>query len=374
MNLTQQQPSDAQPVLDSPAAPVLELNNIVHHYGGVKALDGCSLSIAKREVVCLLGPSGCGKTTALRLSAGLEELQSGEIRLNGSVIADARRQMPPEQRKIGFLFQDYALFPHLSISQNVAFGLTGKRWLDIADRVRHVLAHVEMEEYGDRYPHELSGGQQQRVALARALAPEPAIVLLDEPFSGLDARMRDKVRDETLHFLKSSNAATLMVTHDAEEAMFMADRIAVMAEGNVQQAGSPDDLYCHPNSPFVAAFFGEVNRIGGTVRNGKVETPVGEIGAPGIADGTDVAVLIRPEALKLSIIPSAMTGKNAATVLAARMLGRTSLIHLSLINQHSGTIHLHSRMYGRFLPNEHALVNIDLDETQVFVFPAKSLK
>jgi iron(III) transport system ATP-binding protein len=228
-----------------------------------------------------------------------------------------------------------------------------------------------MADWAASWPHELSGGQQQRVALARALAPRPRLVLLDEPFSGLDSRLRDQVRDQTLHVLKQSGAATLMVTHDSEEAMFMADRIAVMRQGRIVQLGRPTQLYCQPGSVFVASFFSEINRLKGVVKAGAVHTPLGAVAADGLPEGAAVAVLIRPEALRLSAIADgAPEPASAARVLAARLLGRTSLIHLCMGDMGGQHLHLHARVPGQFLPTEDEIVAVDLDRRQTFVFPA----
>ncbi|PPR25038.1 MAG: Spermidine/putrescine import ATP-binding protein PotA [Alphaproteobacteria bacterium MarineAlpha10_Bin3] len=357
--------------MDADTRPrVIALEAVQHRYDDVVAIAELSLSVDAGEVVCLLGPSGCGKTTALRIVAGLEALQQGRVVLNGAVVADEGCDLPPESRKVGFLFQDYALFPHLTVAGNVGFGLRRLSAAARRERVAEALEQVVLGKHAVRYPHELSGGQKQRVALARALAPRPALILLDEPFSGLDARMRDRVRDQTLHALKQSGAATLMVTHDAEEAMFMADRIAVMRRGRLVQFGPPVELYCHPKNAFVAEFFGEVNRFPGIARSGKVMTPFGALPARGLKEGDAVDILIRPEALRLSAIHEGVDPKQTVTVIASRMLGRTSLIHLSIHRQSGRELHLHSRMPGRFLPPENAILAVELDSDQAFVFPA----
>ncbi len=350
---------------------VLALDNIRHRFGDVVAINSLSLSVAAGEVVCLLGPSGCGKTTALRIAAGLEAIQEGQVSLDGFVIADKTKDLPPERRNVGFLFQDYALFPHLTVAENVAFGLQGLSASAKQLRVAEILERVTLVDSTERFPHELSGGQQQRVALARSLAPEPHVILLDEPFSSLDARMRDQVRDKTLHALKQSGAATLMVTHDAEEAMFMADRIAVMCEGKLVQVGSPVELYCHPTNAFVAEFFGEVNRFPGVVRDGKVATPFGDLQARDVAEGATANILVRPEALRLTPVQDGGDAKQSVTVIASRMLGRTSLIHLCICRQTGQELHLHSRMPGRFLPPENSILSVELDHAQTFVFPTE---
>ena len=351
--------------------PALQLEGVTHHFGSLKALSDLALSVDPGQVVCLLGPSGCGKSTALRIAAGLEALQDGVVSIAGNVVADRGRQLPPEDRNVGLVFQDYALFPHLSALDNVLFGLN--RWPrgDRGQRALHMLERVDMAAYAQAFPHMLSGGQQQRVALARALAPGPGVMLLDEPYSGLDARLRDQVRDEVLHLLKTTGCATLMVTHDSEEAMFMADRIVVMRNGQVVQAGTPAELYCSPRDAFVAGFFSELNHVDGVVRQGLVETELGSMPSAGHGEGERVEVVIRPEALKLG--PAKGAGdKQLATVVEARLLGRTSLVHLSFpwpVPDDGHRLHLHARVPGVVLPEPGQVVSVDLDLSQTFVFP-----
>jgi len=360
------EPSRAATV-DGP--PALAMHGVRHRFGTLTALDGIDLEVHPREVVCLLGPSGCGKTTLLRLAAGLEGLQEGRVEIAGRPMnhAPSPRAVPPEQRNVGLMFQDSALFPHLTVLGNVVFGLDGLRPRERERRGLELLDQLGVRAYAHSYPHMLSGGQQQRVALARALAPEPPLMLLDEPFSGLDARLRDRIRDDTLHALKSTGTGTLLVTHDPEEAMFMADRIALMKDGRLLQVGRPIDLYCNPIDPFVVTFFGDVNRLEGVVDNGTVHTIAGAIEAPDYADGTPVDVLIRPEAIHL--VPLGQPGKhNASHVMVSRLLGRTSLIHVCAHGSDGAEAHLHSRMPGVFLPEENQPVVLQLDRSQVFVF------
>lgn len=345
----------------------LRMEGVSHAYGGTPVVRDLDLSVAPGELVCLLGPSGCGKTTTLRIAAGLERPAEGRVTLNGRPVSDRATHVPPELRHVGFLFQDYALFPHLTVAGNVAFGIDALPKAERRVRVTEMLAQVGMGAYGEAWPHQLSGGQQQRVALARALAPRPRLMLLDEPFSGLDKRLRDQVRDETLHVLKASGVSTLMVTHDPEEAMFMADRIAVMRDGRIVQEGRPDELYNFPADPFVAAFFGEVNLLEGRVEGGAVATPLGPWAAPCLADGAACEVVIRPEALCLS--PIADASGAVAEVVAARMLGRSGLIHLRV-----GGHDLHARVSGRALPVPGARLAVTLDPTRVHVFPAGGAK
>ncbi|MFC4351297.1 ABC transporter ATP-binding protein [Fodinicurvata halophila] len=347
----------------------LAFDSVRHRFGQLTAVDGVSLTVSRGELVCLLGPSGCGKTTMLRLAAGLERLQQGRIIMAGEVVADGRVDLSPEDRQVGLVFQDFALFPHLNVADNVAFGLKGLARDKRMERVEEALRQVSMESYRNAYPHTLSGGQQQRVALARALAPKPAVVLLDEPFSGLDMRLRNEVRDQTLHILKKSGAATLMVTHDPEEAMFMSDRIALMNQGQLVQTDKPVDLYYSPASVFAASFLNDTNQLTGVVRDGGVETALGKLEADGLADGETARILIRPEAIKL-IPPGAHagSGRSPARVVTSKLLGRSSLIHLSVINDGKEALHLHARVPGRFLPAEGETFSLDLDFHQTFVF------
>ena len=297
-------------------------------------------------------------------------LQQGEVRLAGRVVGSGNGfHLPPEERDVGLVFQEYALFPHMTVSENVAFGLDNLSRAKKEEVVANVVDMVGIDRMAERYPHALSGGQQQRVALARALAPKPKLLLLDEPFSGLDSRLRDQIRDDTLHVLKQSDAATLLVTHDPEEAMFMGDRIVVLRDGTLQQEGPPDDLYFSPVNRFVAEFFSDVNHITGRVKNGAVETVVGIFETKEIADGTEVDILIRPEAVRL-VPTDEGSSKYQAEVLASRLLGRSSLVHLCTCRQTDEEIHLHSRMPGRFLPKEKEVLALELDPNQTFIFPA----
>lgn len=349
--------------------PLLRMEGITHRFGAVTAVDAVDLDVHPHEVVCLLGPSGCGKTTLLRIAAGLEPLQEGRVSIGGETVSvPGSRDVPPEQRNVGLVFQDSALFPHLTVLENVAFGLNRLPAAQRRQVALELLEQLNMSTFADSYPHMLSGGQQQRIALARALAPEPRLMLLDEPFSSLDARLRDQIRDDTLHVLKRSGTGTLLVTHDPEEAMFMADRIAIMRNGRIVQIGRPEELYCNPVDPFVVTFFGEVNEFHGEARGGKVSTPVGAVDAPDLPDGTAANVLMRPEALRVTVVGEPGEHRQSHVVMS-RLLGRSSLIHLCVHQPDGKEIHLHARMPGVFLPEPFQPVKLHLDQSQAFVFP-----
>ena len=275
----------------------LELSVINHSYGKAQIIKNFNLAVPTGSLTCLLGPSGCGKTTVLRLAAGLEDLQGGSIKIKGRLVASETRTLLPEKRDIGLMFQEHALFPHLTVLENVLFGIGRQAVNSRGSTAKMVLQQVDMVAFKDSYPHMLSGGEQQRVALARALAARPGVMLLDEPFSGLDVALRANVREDTMRILKDSLLTTLMVTHDPVEAMMMADHIALMDGGTIVQTGRPSELYRHPGSPFCARFLGEVLEFRGVIDHGMVKTPLGLVPAGARQDGEKIVVLIRPEAL-----------------------------------------------------------------------------
>ena len=272
----------------------IECQHLCKRYGDVAAVCGVDLSVAEGRFVALLGPSGCGKTTALRMIAGLEMPTEGTVSIAGRTVAGPGVHVPPEQRRLGMVFQEYALFPHLTVEGNVAFGLKGRA--DPANRVSEVLRLVGLESVRHRMPHQLSGGQQQRVALARALAPDPKVILLDEPFSNLDAALRQRVRVEVRQILRDAGVTAVFVTHDQEEALSLADEVAVMIEGRIIQCGTPERLYRRPESHRVATFLGEANFLPGLASGNVAQSEIGPLKLIAPAQG-EVEIMFRPEEL-----------------------------------------------------------------------------
>jgi iron(III) transport system ATP-binding protein len=276
----------------------VSLRGVSKSFGALQAVREVSLEIERGELMAVLGPSGCGKTTLLRTIAGFERPDAGSVVVGDEVVAGSGRFVPPERRRIGMVFQDYALFPHLTVRANVAFGLAA-RPRDERDPVTlRTLELVGLQHKADRYPHELSGGERQRVALARAMAPGPALVLLDEPFSSLDASLRAGLRREVELILRDAEATALLVTHDQEEALSLADRLAVMREGRIVQVGAPEEVYVRPASRWAAQFVGEVNVLSGVAHGSGVETELGVFDLRAPASGS-VHVAVRPEQLEL---------------------------------------------------------------------------
>jgi len=351
----------------------LEIKKLCHNYDGRAVVDDLSLSLTSGQVLCLLGPSGCGKSTTLRLIAGLETQTSGEIWIDGECVSKGGNHLPPERRNIGMMFQDFALFPHLSVGENVAFGLKGAR-REKRTRVHELLERVSLRHYTEAFPHELSGGEQQRVALARALAPNPRIMLMDEPFSGLDNRLRDGIRDETLEILHEEQVAVILVTHEPEEAMRMSDEIVLMREGQIIQKGAPYNIYNAPVDRDAVAFFSDINTLTGQVQGALVDTEFGQFLAPGLADGQKVDIVIRPQHIKIDFdragvgpSPTISNGKaRSARVKRARFLGTESLVEFE--TEETKT-QIKALVPNVFLPRPDTRMWVMIAREKCFIFP-----
>jgi iron(III) transport system ATP-binding protein len=337
---------------ESGASPVLELERLVKRYtrGSAAAVDGVDMVVGEGEVLGLVGESGCGKSTLLRLIAGLEVPDDGSIRVVGRAVSGRGSWVPPERRGVGMVFQDFALFPHLRAVDNVAYGLTALPRRRRRGRAEELLELVGLGGYGARFPHQLSGGQQQRVALARALAPEPRLLLLDEPFSNLDSALKRGLRDELSAILRRTGITALLVVHDAEDVLSLADRVAVMRAGRIRQLETPDFLYREPHDEYVARFFGETNILHARPRAEGFETAIGFIPCPMAAGRSEpVRLCLRPEHFHLSTGPaegaggcasgcrgeaavSCAVGGRAAVVRQVRRSGLQRRVLLSLEN------------------------------------------
>ena len=354
--------------------PRLEIRNLRRSYGGRAVVDDVSLRIMPGQVTCLLGPSGCGKSTTLRMIAGVEMQDAGSIHVDGKLICDTVFRVPPERREIGLMFQDFALFPHLSVADNVGFGLRSGTKAERRARIEELLERVDLLRFVDGYPHQLSGGEQQRVALARALAPRPRIMLMDEPFSGLDNRLRDEIRDHTLSVLKTEDTAVLLVTHEPDEAMRMADEIALMRDGRIVQQGAPYNVYTRPLDRAAVSFFSDANMLRAEVSGALAATPFGRFLAPGVPDGTAVDIVFRPQHVRIDFdrsgkgpAPTATEGTAARGVVArARFMGNESLVEF--VMDYDGST-LKATVPNVFLPQPGAVMWLTIRRDRCFVFP-----
>jgi iron(III) transport system ATP-binding protein len=343
----------------------LTFEGVERRYGETMALAGIDLDIAPGEIVCLLGPSGCGKTTLLRIAAGIEKPSAGRVLINKREVAGPSRFVPPEDRGVGLMFQDFALFPHLTILGNVAFGLKALPKADARREALAALQRVGLQHLADAYPHILSGGQQQRVALARAIVPRPAVMLMDEPFSGLDVQLREAMQEETLALLHETRATSMVVTHHPEEAMRIGNRIAVMRAGRLVQAGRAEDLYHHPADLFVARLFSEINEITSRVERGRIVTPIGALPAPGLTEGARVTLCIRERGITLSTEGAGLAGR----VRDVKFLGDVARLEVG-VEGFDDPLKVRVREMEGWTPG--AEVRVLIDPARVLVFPAET--
>jgi iron(III) transport system ATP-binding protein len=343
----------------------LTFEGVARRFGGSHALRGVSLDIAPGEVVCLLGPSGSGKTTLLRIASGIDKPSAGRVLINRREVAGPNQFVPPERRNVGLMFQDFALFPHLTILENVAFGLKALPKLEAEREAMAVLARVGLQRYAGAYPHILSGGEQQRVALARAIVPRPSVVLMDEPFSGLDVQLRETMQSETLALLRETRATSVIVTHLPEEAMRLGDRIAVMRNGRIVQVGKAEELYRNPAELYVARLFSEINEIPFRVTNGALRTPVGMFPAPNFGEGEQAILCLRQRGITVLPAERGLPGR----VLDVRFLGDVGRAEIA-VQGFDAPLKARTRESEGWVKG--AEVSIEVDPTRVLIFPAES--
>lgn len=342
----------------------LKFENITYNIGNKTIVDDVSLDVVPGEVLCLLGPSGSGKTSLLKIAAGLIEQVQGQVIIDSRVVVSADKFVPPEKRGIGLVFQDYALFPHLTIRQNVEFGLTALKRTDATDQAIRILARVGLEERAEQYPHILSGGEQQRVALARALAPRPSILLMDEPFSGLDSRLRDSIRGQTIDLLRETRSTAIIVTHDAEEALRVGDRIALIKDGGLVQHGNAEEIYFNPVNLYAAGFFSEINTIPVDM-NGKTAETI--FGSKNLLSGTAIQQIAAVRYTDISVQPQNKTQKGVlGTILTRRFLGTSELLEVSVQS-------MEKPVFVRVKPGQLApditIVQLEVDPEVIMIFP-----
>jgi len=346
---------------------ILDVKQLSHFFGEKEALTNLNFSIDHNSIVSVLGPSGCGKTTLIRLIAGLEQIQNGEIFLEKSLVANKNLNVPPEKRSISYVFQDFALFPHMTVLENISFAAGSKS--NKKQLIDQVINLSKVENFLDKYPHSLSGGEQQRVALARSIAVQPKLLLLDEPFSDLDINLKREIIDDTLHLINSLESSAIVVTHNAEEAMFLSDTILVMEKGKLLQIGTPHEIYFKPSNLYVASLFGETNIFQSKVIDNACLTPLGRIKVSNLSNNQDVDVVVRPEAIKLNLEKSPLLNPNSGVVVDSKFLGNSAIIHMTVNDERNNKHHIHSKVMGNFLPPPASSVSVTLDEDHVFIFP-----
>lgn len=342
----------------SKTQPILAIEKVERRFGDVAALDGVSFEIAAGEIVCLVGHSGCGKSTLLRVIAGVDEVDAGAVALDGRVVSGDGVFVEPEHRNIGFMFQDYALFPHLTARQNIGFGLRAMGRKDAAARVEDVIARLGIEALAERYPHMLSGGEQQRIALARALAPQPHVLLMDEPFSNLDRGLRDTIRRETLALLRTLGTTAIVVTHDPEEALAIGDKVVLMHKGKVIETGTGDAIYSYPQTAYAAAFFSQVNIIPAHRSGDWLESAIGNFPAPCGSSGP-VQLFVRPQALRL--VPDG----TPAAVRTRLLLGEIEELTLDIAGLDAPLV-MRTSARCRVEVGETVTIGVDPDDVLVF--------
>ena len=355
---------------------MIKIKNVNHYFREKQILKDFSLNINSNSVTSILGPSGSGKTTLLRLISGLENLQSGNIQIDNNK-NNSSSKINYSKNDVSFVFQDSALFPHLTVIENIYYGLSQLE--NSKDRIDSLINDYDINKIKYSYPHQLSGGQKQLVALLRGLASNPKIILLDEPFANLDTRLREKLRDKVLHILKDNQITSIIVTHDADEAMFLSDYIAILEDGQIQQHGKPVELYTRPKNRFVAEFFGEINVITGKKINNKLNTPLGDFDLNNSNIQENYSLVVRSEGIKIiksteddSLIPykkynNLVKSPNNGRIIEAKFLGGSTIVHLAL-NGMEDYDHLHIKIPGINYFENNQIVNLYTDVNYSYIF------
>ncbi len=345
---------------------ILDVQNLTHCFDNIKALDNINFKLEENSIISILGPSGCGKTTLIRLISGLEEIQEGKIYLHDNLVSHKTINLPPEERSISYVFQDFALFPHMSVLENIRFAASSQK--NKKQLTEQVISLAKIDNFLNKYPHQLSGGEQQRVALARSIAVQPKLLLLDEPFSDLNTSLKKEIIDDTLHLIKSLESSAIIVTHNAEEAMFISDQIIVINNGSIIQVGTPYEIFYNPKNSYVASLFGETNLYSSKVHDGCCNTPIGEIKTPDFPNGHDVDIIIRPEALILNKEKSPLISEVNGVVVESKFIGNHAIVHMTVSDSAGEKFHMHSKVPGDFLPEPASSVSIELDNRHIFIF------
>ena len=351
----------------------IEIHNLSQIKDNKRILENINLSIPSNKVVCLVGPSGCGKTSLLRVIAGLDKFNSGKIFFNNKIILKSQSSLPTEQRNIGLVFQEANLFPHLNIYKNISFGSKKKNFKEIQKETFEILKKIGLPHLSNIFPDQLSSGQKQLVAIARSLITKPKLLMMDEPFANLDQRLKNKIRDITLHLLQKTLTTALIVTHDPEDAMFMGDFIAVMNKGEILQFDIPENIYNKPNSAFVASFFDETLSLKCKVKNKEIKSIFGSIAIKNkrLINSKEVEIVFRSEAFNISKNNSEKNSKKIKSrIIAVRYIRNNTYLHLDILNK-SVKKHTHIKIPGKFIPPKNKICYISIGKKNFFIFNYK---
>ena len=346
----------------------IDIQNLNQKKQNKLILNNINLKIPSNSVVCLVGPSGCGKTTLLRAISGLDTITSGKIMFNNKLLSDEQYLLPTEKRNFGLVFQEANLFPHLNVFKNVSYGSKKKKYKDIQIETFDILKKIGLPHYSNTFPNQLSAGQKQLISIARSLVTKPELLMMDEPFANLDQRLKNKIRDITLHLLQKTKTTALIITHDPEDALFMGDYIAVMNNGKILQFDTPENIYNKPKNSFVAKFFSETISFSDKNINGKINTIFGPIKIPNKFEKSDVEIIFRSEAFNISKNNKSKKSKKIkCKIITIKYIGDHSYLHLDIINP-TYKKHIHIKIIGKFLPPKNKICYININKNNFFIF------